>query len=228
MSEVPAESRALLLPYKRVAAGAKARFTDDKNTRTNSSRLKHYLEKFLPSIKLQDNPLLLRFRHQTKNDVIVSFAIYLLSGHTLLARSIKVGTAKQYIKAVSDYFSMNNQFNPAVDESGNLPHELNKVFREAKRWESMPNRSEALTPEMVEFLYDQGNTSHQNSALAALADWSVLSLQAGFRISEYAQSHTAQHMNVSSPCAKNIDGSAKAYIHSDFRFTGKNKQPLPQ
>ena len=133
MSEVPAESRALLLPYKRVATGTTARFTNDKNNRTNASRLKHYLEKFLPSVKLQNNPLLLRFRHQTKNDVIVSYAIFLLSGHTLLAKSIKVGTAKQYIKAVSDYLRKNNQFNPAVDESGALPHDLDKIYKEAKR-----------------------------------------------------------------------------------------------
>ena len=67
-----------------------------------------------------------------------------------------------------------------------LPHDLDKIYKEAKRWESMPNRSEALTPEMVEHLYDKGTASHQDSAIAALADWSVLNLQAGFRISEYA------------------------------------------
>ena len=66
MSEVPDESRAFLLPYKRTASGAQARFTSDKNSRTNDSRLKHYLDKFLPSVKLQWNPLLLKFQHKTK------------------------------------------------------------------------------------------------------------------------------------------------------------------
>ena len=226
MSEVPDESRPLLLSYKRVASRAQARFTSDKNIRTHESRLNHYLTKFLPSVKLQGNPLLLNFRHETQNDIIVAFALYLLTGNTLLARSIKVNTAKAYIKAVSDFFHKNHQFNPAVDKTGAIPLDLDRVYKEAQRWESMPNRSEALTPEMVEYLYDQGRASHQDSAIAAVADWAVLSLQAGFRISEYAQAHSAQHMSLYSPWAKNIDGSSRAFIHSDFRFTGHNKRTL--
>ena len=92
----------------------------------------------------------------------------------------------------------------------------------------MPNRAEALTPEMVEYLFDQGQLSHQDSAIASYADWAVLSLQSGFRISEYAQSHSAMCMSIFKPCAKNIDGSSKAFIHYDFRFTGPNKSQLPQ
>ena len=101
----------------------------------------------------------------------------------MLAKSIKVNTAKCYIKSVSDYFQKNNQFNPAIDESGAIPNDLDKVYKEAKRWESMPNRAEALIPEMVEYLFDQGQLSHQDSAIASYADWAVLSLQSGFRIS---------------------------------------------
>ena len=157
--------------------------------------------------------MLLKFTHRTQNEIIVAYALYLLSGHTLLAKSIRTDTAKAYIKAVSDYFKRNQQFNPALDKTGAIPPDLDKVYKEAKRWESMPNRSEALTPEMVEYLYDTGKASHQDSALAAYADWAVLSLQAGFRISEDAQSHHAQHMGIFIQCAKNIDSSSKAFIH---------------
>ena len=131
------------------------------------------------------------------------------------------------LKFVFAYFQKNNQFNPAIDESGAIPHDLDKVYKEAKRWESMPNCSEALTPEMVEYLFDQGQSSHQDSAIVSYADWAVLRLQSGFRISEYAQSHSAMHMSVFQPCAINIDGSSKAFIHSDIRFTGPNKSQLP-
>ena len=44
----------------------------------------------------------------------------------------------------------------------------------------MPNRSEPLIPEVVEYLYDQGKASSQNSALAALVDWLLFCLQTGF------------------------------------------------
>ena len=171
--------------------------------------------------------MLLKFRHKTKNDIITAYALFLLSGQTLLAKSIRVDTAKGYIKAVTDYFKKNHQFNPAVDETGAIPLELDKTFKEASRWESMPNRSEPLTPEMVEHLYDQGKALHQDSALAALADWAVLCLQTGFRISEYAQAHSALHMSLHTVCAKNIDGTTKAFIHADFRFTDAHKQPVP-
>ena len=184
MSEVPAESRALLLPYKRTAAGAQARYTSDKNSRTNDSRLNHYLDTFLLSVKLQDNPLLLKFRHQTKNDIITAYALFLLAGQTLLAKSIRVDTAKCYIKAVSDYFKKNHQFNPAVDETGAIPQELDKTYKEAKRWESMPNRSEPLTPEMVEYLYDQGKALYPRFCSCYSCRRAVLCLQTGFRISK--------------------------------------------
>ena len=107
MSEVPNESRILLLSYKRVAQGTPARFTSDKNIRTHASRLKHYLTSFLPSVKLEKNPLLLQFTHRTQNEIIVAYALYLLSGHTLLAKSIRVDIAKAFIKAVSNYIKRN-------------------------------------------------------------------------------------------------------------------------
>ena len=48
---------------------------------------------------------------------------------------------------------------------------------------------------MVEYIYDQGKVLHPDSALAALADWAVLCLFTGFRISEYAQTHSALQMS---------------------------------
>ena len=79
----------------------------------------------------------------------------------------------------------------------------------------------------MEYLYDQEKSLHQDSVIASLADWAVLCLQTGFRISQYAQAHSALHMNTYSPCAKNIDVTTKAFIRSDFQFKDANKQPVP-
>ena len=157
---------------------------------------------------------------------MISYALFLLTGHTLLAKSIRVATVKLYLKAVTDYFGEHRQFNPTLDEKGNKLEVLESVYREGSRWEKMPNRAEPLTPDMVQFLVDSSSTSHPDSAISAYADWAVLSLQTGFRISEYAQSHSALHMPLTSEVSLNIDGSVKAFIATDFKFLGTQRRPL--
>ena len=90
----------------------------------------------------------------------------------------------------------------------------------------MPNRAEPMTPEMVQFLVQSSSKLHPDSASSAYADWAVLSLHTGFRISEYAQTHSAQHMSLKSTVATNIDGTSKAFIASDFKFLGHQRKPL--
>ena len=188
--------------------------------------MKHYLDTFLPFCYLQDNPLLLGLCQDSKNEIMVSYATYLLTGNTLLAKSIKVATAKLYVKAVVDYFTSRKQFNPTLTDKGEKIQALEKVWTEGIRWEKMPNRAEPLTPEMVQYLVEAGSKSPSHSALSAYADWAVLSLQTGFRISEYAQTHSAQHKSLTSKVSVNIDGSSQAFIASDFKFLGHNRRPL--
>ena len=152
--------------------------------------------------------------------------MYLLTGQTLLAKSIRVATVKLYLKAVADYFLANEQFNPTLDQKGGKLPTLESIYHEGNRWEKMPNRSEPMTPEMVQFLYNLGQNSPFNSAIAAYADWAVLSLHAGFRISEYAQTHSAQHMSLDKQISLNLDGTSKAFIASDFKFLGPHCRPL--
>ena len=79
---------------------------------------------------------------------------------------------------------------------------------------------------MVQYLVEYGSNFHPNSAPSAYADWAVLSLQTGFRISEYAQTHSAQYKSLSSKVALNIDGTSRAFIASDFKFLGHQRRPL--
>lgn len=101
---------------------------------------------------------------------------------------------------------------------------LESVYHEGSRWEKNPNRSEPLTPEIVKFLVDNSSTLHPDSASSsAYADWVVLSLQTGFRISEHAQMYSAQHMSVKSQVALNTDGTSKSFIASDIKFLGHQR-----
>ena len=176
---------------------------------------------------MESNPLLLGYSHDTKNKVMISYAMYLLTGQTLLAKSIKVATVKLYVKAVVDYFTTKDQFNPTLTTKGEHLVKLEDLYKEGICWEKMPNRSEPLTPEMVQYLVEYGSKFHPNSAPSAYADWAVLSLQTGFRISEYAQTHSAQHKSLSSKVALNIDGTSWAFIASDFKFLGPQRRPVP-
>ena len=175
---------------------------------------------------MESNPLLLGYSHDTKNKVMISYAMYLLTGQTLLVKSIKVATVKLYVKAVVDYFTSKDQFNPTLTTKGEQLVKLEDLYKEGIRWEKMPNRSEPLTPEMVQYLVEYGSNFHPNSAPSAYADWAVLSLQTGFRISEYAQTHSAQYKSLSSKVALNIDGTSRAFIASDFKFLGHQRRPL--
>ena len=111
MSDLPSESRAVLLPYRRAASGCRSRYQSAKNIGTLHSRQSHYLDTFLTWANLGSNPLLQGYSHKSKNDVIISYAMYLLTGQTLLAKSIRVATVKLYLKAVADYFLANEQLN---------------------------------------------------------------------------------------------------------------------
>ena len=90
----------------------------------------------------------------------------------------------------------------------------------------MPNRQEGITIEMVEYFIDIAKYDHPDSFSSALADWMILGLQGGFCLTEYAQDSSRIFLPISSAITKNIDGTAKAFLHSDFTFYGKHRRPI--
>ena len=88
-----------------------------------------------------------------------------------------------------------------------------------KRWESMADKKNLVTPDMVQWLHRQAPTAGSTSVLAAIADWTTLGLSAGFRISEYGQTSAKiwkEWMSTgTNRAAKHLP---RAFIHSDFTF----------
>ena len=154
------------------------------------------------------------------------FASFLLIGHTLLCKSIKVGTVKKYLLAVKDFFIDHNQWDPCIVKHGTTAPVLTSVYKEGQRWESMPNRQEPITMEIMRFLISQASTSHQDSPEAAIADWCITGSQSGFRCSEWAQPHSSKSLPLSATITKNVDGSATAFLAEDFILLNKHKRPL--
>ena len=139
---------------------------------------------------LNTNPLLVNVTQEDRNLIMACYATFLLMGNTLLCNSIAVDTAKKYLLAVKDYFIDNNQWDPCITKQGKTAPILSAVYKEGKRWESMPNRQEPLTVEMTQHLISRSKSFHQDSPEAAMADWSSVGLQAGPRSSEWCQSNS--------------------------------------
>ena len=88
--------------------------------------------------------------------------------------SIKVDTSKMYLKAVNKLFLDNNQFDPAIVRTGDLVPVLKTIFREAKRWESMPNRQLPVRIEMIGHLIEQAIQCSTDNFEYFLADWVMM------------------------------------------------------
>jgi len=88
----------------------------------------------------------------------------------------------------------------------------------------MPNRREPITSDMIEFILAKAKTTHEDSLVAALADWFVLGEYTGARLSEWAQ--TLAHTQRGQIGCNNIDNSSKAFILEDFQFEGSRCKRL--
>ena len=104
--------------------------------------------------------------------------------HTLLCMSIKVGTAKLYLKTSTKLFLKNNQYDPTIVRTGSIAPVLQSVYHASQRWEAMLNRQESATMDMANYLISQARKSSRDSFATAMADWIILGQQSNFRRSE--------------------------------------------
>ena len=104
---------------------------------------------------------------------------------------------------------------------------IKDILNESKRWESIPNRREPLTKEMVEYVINKGKElakSNQDNIYSALSDWLILGLQTGFRRMEWAQDRA--YLKKYKHVQRNIDGSPAAFILEDFEFRNKGNKRI--
>ena len=220
MEQIPVESRTALDSLLRVIGGTRTRFMSTKDTGTLRSRQSHFL-KFLTDMKLDANVALQGFTQLVRNIIMACYTAHLASGQTLLYRAIKTETIKKYLKAATDLSLPFQMMNPALNLLGNQSKYIGDILHEASRWESMPNRREPLTKDMVVYILDKGSAMESADNLyTVMGDWLTLGLQTGARRQEWAQDRTSlerrNHVDL------NVDGSPTAFIESDFEFRGFN------
>ena len=157
------------------------------------------------------------------------YAADLVSGENLLCMTLKAGTILRYLHAAAELSTHENIMNPCLDSTGKQSKHIKDIIHEVKRWESVPDRREPLTKNMIEYIYNKGiklAKCKKDNLYMALADWLILGQQTGFRRKEWAQdrSYVKKHKDIQ----RNVDGSPSAFIISDMEFRGKNNKRLDQ
>ena len=152
MLTLPPQCRADVLYYSRVALKARTRSASANNLRIFDPRQQFYLTNFIPTVKLNENPLLVDVSQKNRNIIMAACATFLLTVHIFLCMCIKVNTVKLYLKAVTIIFLNENEWYHAIIRTRGLALVFKALFHEARFWEFMPNCQEPVTIEMTEYL----------------------------------------------------------------------------
>ena len=186
MEQIPTKSRVALGPLLRVVGGTRTRTLSSKDAGTLYSRQKHFIN-FIKEKEVGNNVALTGFTLNVRNIIMACYTAYLASEATLLCKTIKSDTIKRYLSVASELSAPAQMMNPTLDLMGNLSVFIKDIIHEAKRWESMPNRREPLTKEMIEYIIDKGENSKKtnpDNLYSAMGDWLVLGKQTGFKRKE--------------------------------------------
>eukprot|EP00957_Ditylum_brightwellii_P076361 5803597-Ditylum_brightwellii.AAC.1 len=84
-----------------------------------------------------------------QNVFMAIYASHLAMGNTLLSQSIKANNIRLYLKAAAMLSEPRSLMNPLVSLAGTKSSWIEAVIPEQCRWESVPNRQEPVTVEIV-------------------------------------------------------------------------------
>lgn len=157
---------------------------------------------------------------------LAMFAIHLSMGNNIYCRRIKLDTIKEYIYAVARLTAVYRKTDIRKDNvlDQNMGKSLDSVYKELKRWEDVPNRREAFTPQMLLTSIQLAMTAGLDSLVKALVDWFVVGIFAGLRCGEYAQTST-QAIDPDKPTL-NERGDTRAFTLNDIRVRTKDGRTL--
>jgi len=142
----------------------------------------------------------------------------LTMGHSFWFKAIRTNTIKLYLKAASCPMRV-----PTVSGSRlpSFPPLVKDILDDYKKWEEVPNRREPLTLDMLVYFHKKSLLAHPDSYDAAIFDWLLIGIFAGFRKTEWMQD-TSHYRSTGTYQRVPKDGSARAFIATDFQFS-----PLP-
>ena len=178
-------------------------------------------QKFCESHHLNDHTIS-KLTLRDKELVIAFYGIYLSTGNTIKSKSIQTPTLKLYLKVAGEAAGVETSYDPNHSDDKKylgrtkVSPVIRAVINEHHRWESVPNRREPITQNMIKWWIYRSPVSAPDSFDAAIADWMILGSRLGMRKSEWNQ--PSSNGVAGSAFSTNIDGSSKAFTAPDFTF----------
>ena len=184
------------------------------------TRQLHFI-KWCVTNKLSD-PTMASMDLGTRNFIMACYTASLVSNGSIFCKTIKAATISNYLSDAAKLSIMNRLQDPTKTSINQRSPYIRSILHEHKRWESMPNRREPLTYNMVNQAIINNTRNHYctNSLNSALTDWFILGMVTGARKSEWCQDRSS--ILKSGTVTPNIDGSSSAFIFSDFIFEDIN------
>jgi hypothetical protein len=95
------------------------------------------------------------------------------------------------------------------------------VLNALEAYETVPDRRNMITDEMMYWLHAKASAAHPDSSIAAIVDWTILGRYAGFRKSEWCQSSKSDYARIEHwPTPQ----PPLAFIASDMVFLGHREE----
>ena len=146
------------------------------------------------------------------NFLLATWAVDLMDGGSILGANLRSATLRQYIDAAIDLLKeAGYKFDPLKDEH-NLHY--SKVHKELTKFESIPNRRECFTDEIIEEFYKKHKSAKRDSLEDCFYDWLALGRYTGYRRNEWAQSRKLSYEHIDD----DPDLLPKAVIDRDILF----------
>lgn len=110
-----------------------------------------------------NNITLVGFTLNVGNIIMDYYTAHLASGATLLCKTIKPGTIKRYLSVAAKLSVLNQMANPTLNPMGKSSAFIRDILRKTQGLESMPNKREPVTKDIIEDITNKGNTEKEQS-----------------------------------------------------------------
>lgn len=175
-----------------------------------------------------DNPMMEGELPRKAQLALAMYAMHVWSGSSIFCKQVRYKTVVNYVNDAAKLMAMvghGRDYRKDQPTDKTFGRILKQVYDEIQRYESVPNRREPVTPEMLREARKLGDATKDPYSLdAALSDWWAVAVLAGLRLCEWAQP-TDQFSDPDSP-HKNIFGDTAAFCLGDIQAELVSGQPI--
>ena len=140
-------------------------------------------------MNLHDDFLLERVSQRRANLQLAAYAIYVGTGQALWCKTVKSATIATYLRNIALLVKKFRPIDPryAAPTDRSLAPVIKHYLDNLKKWESIPDRREPMTLEMIDDCRNAAVGTPSSSIENALVDFYITGIFAGYRISEWSQ-----------------------------------------